>query len=82
MQCDSKSSYDEKGIVFLSEGQKNWPKKYQGTDLIFTLFIFWTAIFRPQFVPQSIFQEYNILNINLLQIKKIMQNIFRIAKWI
>ena len=48
------SSYDENGIVFLSEGQKNWPKKHQGIDLIFALFIFWTANFCPQFVPRSI----------------------------
>ena len=48
------SSYDENGIVFLSEGQKNWPKKHQGIDLIFALFIFWTANFCPQFVPRTI----------------------------
>ncbi len=41
------SSYDENGIVFLSEGQKNWPKKHQGIDLIFALFIFWIANFCP-----------------------------------
>ncbi|WP_415783579.1 hypothetical protein, partial [Bacteroides fragilis] len=47
------SSYDENGIVFLSEGQKNWPKKHQGIDLIFALFIFWIANFSPQFVPEA-----------------------------
>lgn len=63
------SSYDENEIVFLSEGQKNWPKKHQGIDLIFALFIFWIANFCPQFVPRSISQKHNILNINLLQVK-------------
>lgn len=70
MQCASKSSYDENGIVFLSEGQKNWPKKYQGTDLIFTLFIFWTAIFRPQFVPQSIFSRIQYIEYQFITNKK------------
>ena len=62
------SSYDENGIVFF-RGTKNWPKKHQGIDLIFALFIFWIANFCPQFVPRSISQKHNILNINLLQVK-------------